>query len=106
MDYGERVDKTKKGRGFFGELKRKNGEISTELSIGVEIDGKEVQIPLLVPTLDKSDISYLLRTDEEVSEFPESIIDKAYRHALERIKQGRSPFIEDDEKQYPVTLGR
>ena len=58
--YGNRVDGTPKGPGFLGTLKRPDGKISTELSIGVEFDGKERLIPALVPTLTKTEIDYLL----------------------------------------------
>jgi len=85
--YGLRLDGTPKGSGFLGELKRPDGGISTELSIGVEVDGKEVEIPALVPTLTPEEVQVLLNdgmTDE--------IVSKARAHATERIKQGLSPF--------------
>jgi hypothetical protein len=55
-----RPDGTPKGKGFFGEIKRPDGKVSTELSIGVNIGGKEVLIPTMVPTLTKSEVAYLL----------------------------------------------
>jgi hypothetical protein len=55
-----RPDGTPKGKGFFGEIKRPDGKVSTELSIGVNIGGKEVLIPIMVPTLTKSEVAYLL----------------------------------------------
>lgn len=54
-----RPDGTKKGKGFFGEIKRPDGNVSTELSIGVNIDGKEVLIPTMVPGLTKEEITHL-----------------------------------------------
>jgi hypothetical protein len=41
MDYGNRPDGSAKGGGYFGELKRPDGGVSTEISVGVGIDGKE-----------------------------------------------------------------
>jgi hypothetical protein len=38
-DYGNRPDGSKKGRGYFGEIKRPDGAVSTELSVSVEFDG-------------------------------------------------------------------
>lgn len=57
-----RSDGTKKGKGFYGNLPNKNGNISSELSISssdVE-EGKEVLIPTLIPGLSRKEIDYLL----------------------------------------------
>jgi uncharacterized membrane protein len=101
MDYGNRPDGSAKGMGYFGELKRSNGDISTEISVGVGMDGKEMEIPLIVPTLTKKELNYLLSTDVESKTFftnmPSSIMDKAYEHAKTRIKSGMSPFADEDE---------
>lgn len=45
-----------KGRGYFGPLRRPDGRVSTELSIGV--NGTE--IPSLVPTLSLEELQYLM----------------------------------------------
>lgn len=107
MDYGNRPDGTAKGKGYFGELKRKDGGVSTEISIGVGIDGKEMDIPLIVPTLNKSELNYLLSNDikgkQFMSNMPKSIIDKAYEHAVMRVKQDMSPFAGPDEIQKAPT---
>ncbi len=101
MDYGNRPDGEKKGKGYFGEMKRPNGDVSTEISVGVGMDGKELEIPLIVPTLTKKELNYLLNTDVESKSFftnmPPSIMDKAYEHAKMRIKSGMSPFADEDE---------
>lgn len=94
-DYGERPDGTKKGRGFLGELPNNMGGVSTELSIGVNIDGKETLVPTLVPTLDQSELDLLLAGGKPTK----AIADKAARHAVERIKKGLSPFMTDKEWQ-------
>lgn len=90
--YGLRNDGTPKGPGYLGEIKNKDGSISTEVSIGVNIDGKETEIPLLVPTLTEEEIN--LVTTSNRSELPKEIIDKAAAHAKNRIAQGKSPFHE------------
>ena len=94
--YGQRADGTHKGPGFMGELKRPDGNISTELSIGVEFDGKQHEIPMLVPTLTKKEIDHLLEDGEPT----EAIVDKAVAHARKRMKEGKSPFYgaEDEPK--------
>jgi hypothetical protein len=101
--YGERADKTQKGRGYFGEIKRPDGSVMTEVSIGVGINGKEVEIPLIVPTLSKKEIEYLKNADIESKKFfdemPKGLLEKAYDHAVMRIKQGQSPFASDEEMQ-------
>jgi hypothetical protein len=101
MDYGKRQDGSAKGKGFFGELKRPGGGVSTEISIGVGINGKETNIPLIVPTLSKDELSYLLNSDPKSKTFfdkmPKSIIEKAVDHASMRIEAGKSPFAEPDE---------
>ena len=101
MDYGNRPSGEKKGKGYFGEMKRPNGDVSTEISVGVGMDGKEMEIPLIVPTLTKKELNYLLSTDVESKSFftnmPPSIMDKAYDHAMTRMKSGMSPFAGPDE---------
>lgn len=98
--YGIRNDNTPKGRGYFGELKTKNGNVATELSIGVNFDGKETEIPALVPTLNKEEIDHLLNGGKPTKE----IVDKAVEHAKERMSSGLSPFHESatQKSQYEI----
>lgn len=92
---GVRADGTPKGKGFFGELPRKDGGISTEISVGVNIDGKEVQIPTLVPTLSPREKQWLLENDiSDPKRIPQSILNKAVAHARERIAKKESPFAD------------
>jgi hypothetical protein len=86
--YGIRNDGTFKGPGFMGELKTPKGDVATELSIGVELEGQEVEIPLLVPTLSKKQVDHLLNDGKATKD----IVDKAVDHAKKRMKQGKSPF--------------
>ena len=86
--YGLRPDGTPKGAGYFGELKRPDGDISTELSIGIDFGKGEMEIPMLVPNLNKAEIDHLLKGGEPTP----SIIDKAVAHARMRIDNGMSPF--------------
>jgi len=97
QDLGRRADKTRKGQGFLGPLKRPDGTISTEISIGVSFDGKETQIPLIVPTLTPKEMDVLLAIplDEDFNDVvPQSIVDKAVRHAKKRLKANKSPFAD------------
>ena len=106
MDYGNRPDGTKKGTGFFGVIKRPDGNVMTEISIGVGLDGKETNIPLIVPTLDKKELNYLMRNDPKSPQFmekmPPSIMNKAVDHAVMRMNEGKSPFIGEGENTVPL----
>ena len=93
-NYGPRQDGTPKYTGFLGPLKNKRGEVMTEYSIGVELDGKEVEIPTLVPTLSKSEISTILNTGK----ITKSIEKKAVLHAIDRMRVGKSPFYGPDDE--------
>lgn len=92
--YGKRTSGEEKGLGYFGELQRPGGGISTELSIGVNIGGKEMEIPTLVPTLDKNEIDYLLTGGRPTEE----IVNKAIAYAKMRISKGTSPFAQAGEQ--------
>ena len=88
--YGLRPDGTPKGKGWLGELKRPDGQVSTELSVQFDdvLGGKP--IPLLVPTLQPKEVEYLLKGNRATPE----IIQKAVDHANGRAKLGLSPFAE------------
>ena len=93
-----RADGTPKGKGYLGVLRRPDGGYSTEISIGVEFDGRAMEIPSMVPTLDRSEVDYLLRTRLSPSmwktEVGKGIMDKATEHAKERMSKGLSPFYD------------
>ncbi len=89
-------------KGYLGPMERPDGTVSTEISAGFEIDGKEMDIPLMVPGLTKEEVDYLLTADMNSEDFfknmPESIQDKAIEHAKKRIKEGKSVFYQDGEE--------
>lgn len=91
--FGMRADNpsTPKGYGWLGLLKRPDGNVMSELSVGVLMDGREVEIPTLVPGLSPSEISYLLNL-RDGDPIPESVLQKAVAHAQNRIANGQSPF--------------
>lgn len=88
MRYGKRPDGTAKGKGWLGEMKRPDGGVSTELSVQFDdvLGGKP--IPLLVPTLTPAEIEHLLSGKPATP----GIHDKAIQHAIDRNKNGLSPF--------------
>jgi len=87
-NYGKRLDGTEKGEGWLGPIKNNAGDTMTELSMSTNIDGKEVLMPLLVPTLTQDEIDYLKAGNRPTK----GIVDKAVSHAMDRIKAGASPF--------------
>lgn len=94
-EFGTRADGTQKGYGFFGEMPIKGGGIATEYSIGVNFDGKEVQIPSLVPTLTKSELNLMVNDIiPNKKPVPRDIVKKAVEHAKARMRQGKSPFAD------------
>lgn len=97
-----RSDGSKKSaQGFLGPVKNNaEGGIMTEVSVGMKINGKEMEVPTMVPTLTKKEIETLANMELEgnAKNIPESIIMKAKQHALQRIEQGLSPFYQDGEK--------
>jgi hypothetical protein len=92
--YGKREDGSPKGAGYFGEIQSpvRPGEFSTELTIGVNLGGKDVNIPLLTPNLSRTEIESVMRGREN-----KAIIGKAVEHAKSRMKQGKSPYAQDGE---------
>ena len=81
-----------KGRGWLGPLENSSGQVMSEYSIGVEIGGKEVEIPSIVPTLSYDEVQGILKTGE----ITDAIRKKALEHAMGRIRMGKSPFVDDD----------
>jgi hypothetical protein len=105
----KRADGTTKGAGFFGPITRPDGKVSTEVSIGVNLNGKETEIPLMVPTLTKPELDYIINNDPSSPDFqknlPRSIADKAVKFAKDRISQGRSPFADAQERPHQLPSG-
>jgi hypothetical protein len=95
--YGNRPDKTKKGLGYFGELERPDGTgVMTEYSIGVPINGKEMDVPTLVPTLTPDEIRLILHL-QEGEDMPRSIVHKAIDHAHQRLSEGKPIFATEED---------
>jgi GH24 family phage-related lysozyme (muramidase) len=90
--YGLRIDGTPKGEGFLGLLPMEDGRVMSELSVGVEFDGKETLIPSIVPTLSQEEIAWLAGGGD--SRTSDSIMDKAEAHARKRLKLGLPVFHE------------
>ncbi len=88
--FGSRRGGTPKGMGFLGVLKTPKGESMTEYTIGVNIDGKEMDIPSLVPTLTAAEVDHITSTGQ----ITDAIQKKAVAHAKSRLKAGKSVFAD------------
>jgi hypothetical protein len=90
---GLRADGSQKGAGFLGNMANTGnpGSYSSELSIGVEINGKETEIPSLVPTLTADEVKSVLAL-KDGQPMPAAVVDKARAYAEKRIAAGKSPF--------------
>ena len=103
-----RFGSREKGEGFLGVLELPDGGITTEYSVGVQLEanqGKETEIPSLVPTLTKAEISLMVNDIiPNKKAVPEKILQKAVDHANKRVREGKSPFFEEDGKLTQPTL--
>jgi hypothetical protein len=95
--WGTRRDGTPKGDGYFGPLPGRNGSVSTEITVGVEFDGKQMDIPTMVPTLSRKELDHLLKGGRPTDQ----IVNKAVDFARQRMKSGLSPFAAPNER-FPV----
>ena len=93
-DYGMRNDGvTKKGTGYLGELPVPGtNAVATEYSIGVNLNGKEMDIPTIVPTLTDDQKKRLLAAIANNAKPPEDVVRVAVEHAKKRLKEGKSVF--------------
>lgn len=98
-DYGMRNDGvTPKGNGYFGPLKTANGDVATEYTVGVGFDGKDMDIPTLVPTLTDEEVGTMINDIiPNKKNVPEAIVNKAVEHARKRLAAGRSVFADDND---------
>lgn len=103
---GPRPDGSPKGTGFLGTLPVRGGGVASEFSIGVPVLGKEMDVPTLMPTLTKQEVRILL--DDVIpnnTRIPDSIAEKAIRHAELRAAQGKGPFFDPKtDRQYGGVL--
>jgi hypothetical protein len=101
-----RPDGTKKGTtGFLGKLKMQDGsgKDASEMSIGIEIDGKQTLIPTLVPTLTENEKTWLLKGGNVLNKKDKTanqIVDKAIQFAQSRKSEGK-PFFFDEKIDAP-----
>jgi len=91
-----------KGKGYFGLLKRPGGGFSTELSRESEINGKNVEYPLIVPGLSREQLDNMLSGGT-----PDAATEQiARQHAISRMNAGQSPFAGPTELRMPMPLAQ
>lgn len=91
--------------GFLGPIPTDDGRVMTEQTIGVEIDGKEVNIPALVPGLDEYEIGLLASgTVDWNSIVGKGIKEKAVNHYKFRKSKGLDPYYKTGEVAPPYYL--
>jgi hypothetical protein len=88
-----------KGLGYFGALPSQDG-FSTEISTDFEQNGKTVEMPLMVPTLNPVELQRLLSGGEPT----EDIYEKARSHAAMRMLQGLSPFAGPNDLRWRMPI--
>jgi hypothetical protein len=101
-----------KANGFFGELPLPSGNVATEYSVGQTMNGNNVEMPSIVPTLNASELQSALIAANSGTQLSDAVYDKSLKYAQQRASQGQSPFWRLPEKQYtnplsvqPVTNG-
>jgi|TARA_R110000824_G_scaffold391775_1_gene589786 hypothetical protein len=88
----------KSAKGYLGPvINARDGKTMTEFTIGVQIDGEEINIPSMVPTLSSKEVE-ILQNSLPGEKIPESIQRKAKTHALMRMEQGKNIFYQDGEE--------
>ena len=94
-DYGKRLDGTNKGLGWFGELPMQDNSknVATELAVSIDYGNGDVLVPLLNPYLSEAEKLHLLQNKPPTEE----ILRKTGEFGFNRIQQGKSPFIQEDE---------
>lgn len=99
-EWDKRADGSDKGTGWLGVRSRPDGSVSSELSIGVEINGEEVDIPTMVPGLTPEEMRWLMTTplEQQAQNMPQTILRKAVAHAMHRMANGKSPFAQEGDR--------
>lgn len=82
-EYGYRNDGTRKGSGFFGEMRAPSGDMITEFSITTEVGGKPLDIPLVNSFNTREELDAILN-----NRISDELVEKAFAHAQMRMESG------------------
>ena len=100
-DFGLRPDGTKKGNGWLGVLRNSKGQAVTEYSMqseAVKVDGKRIDFPMLVPTLNNAEKDAVLAAsanEQYDKDAFSSAEQKAVDHARARLADGKSVWADE-----------
>lgn len=95
--YGVRHDGSgAKGRGFMGLLSLPGGGQATEYSIGADVDGREMEIPSIVPGMSPEQLQAVLGGN-----VTPDVVRLAITNALMRQRAGKGAFAAPGELRYP-----
>ena len=94
-----------KGEGYFGVLPERLSHKQTEVSVGGDLYGQPLEYPSLVPTLTAEEVQMIQRGKTDFSKnirggVNDSIERKAKQWAMDRIRQGLSPYAEEGEQYF------
>ena len=94
-----------KEEGYFGVLPNASGNPMTEVSVGGDVYGQLLEYPSLVPTLTAEEVQMIQRGKTDFSKnirggVNDSIERKAKQWAMDRIRQGLSPYAEEGEQYF------
>lgn len=92
-DFGTREDGTQKGEGFLGVYYDMDGNAVSELSTTINIDGSEVELPLLVPGLSLSAREHLVYNNGSFDDLGTEDQITILLHAKDRMLAGKSTFF-------------
>ena len=92
-----RADGSVKGMGWLGVLNNYLGQDVTEYSVGVNLGGKEKQIPTVTPNMNKYGMTNIMGASAGQNRLNPQVLDKAIEHARMRLIQGLSPYVEGRE---------
>lgn len=97
-EYGARPDGTAKSTGWLGVHKADDGSDVSEYSVGVNIGGRQQDIPTLTPYSTPEDVRDILESASNRRPPGNDAVRRAYTWARYRIGRGLSPFFNNNKQ--------
>ena len=86
--YGVRPDGSEKGQGWLGPLQMSDGQVMTEQTAESDFNGRRYMYPLITPNQGFRNLSELSQGIPPSNDTH----NKAWEHALNMMRSGRSPY--------------